>query len=206
MIGESGPIDLPRTSDSGVPLERAIRGRRSVRGFSSEPISLDQLSLILWSAQGITGPERGLRAVPSAGATFPLELFIVVKRGGVEGLKEGVYRYISDKHALEPLLEDDVSPALAQAALGQGFVERAPVNVIIAAEHGRTARVYGQRGVRYVHMEAGHAGQNIALEAEALGLGTVMVGAFEDMLVKKVVGMPAELEPLYIIPLGQPRS
>ncbi len=203
MVKMSGPIGLPQVSESSFPVEKAVRGRRSVRKYSEEPLRLFQVSRLLWAAQGLTEPDKELRAVPSAGATYPLEVFIVVSRDGVDDLEEGVYRYSVEGHCLEPLLEGDVSSLLSHAALGQGFVESAPASMVIAAHHDRTTKVYGERGVRYVHMEAGHAGQSIALQAVALGLSTVMVGAFDDILVKKVLGIDRNLEPLYIIPVGK---
>ena len=159
-------------------------------------MSLEEVSQLLWASSG-----RNLyrRTAPSAGATYPLETYLV--SGEVEELEPGIYRYTPTRHSLEITKEHDVRSRLSRAALGQGMVEEAPVNIIIAADYGRTTGHYGQRGNRYVHMEVGHVGQNVSLQAIALGLGTVMIGAFGDKEVKEVLGINEE--PLYIIPVGK---
>ncbi len=190
-------IKLPKAKEKRLTsIEETLNKRRSVRDYKRGPLSLEQISQLLWATSG-----RNLyrRTAPSAGATYPLETYLVV--GGVEGLEPGVYRYSSSGHSLEIVKEQDVRKRLSTAALGQKMVEEAPVSIIIAAEYGRTVGHYGQRGIRYVHMEVGHAGQNVSLQAVALGLGTVMVGAFEDKEVREVLGIREE--PLYIIPVGK---
>jgi len=194
-------IKLPNPRLKGLmSVEEAISGRRSVREFSSTPLSLEDLSQLLWAAQGITEPESGGRSAPSAGATYPLELFVFVKENGVKGIECGVYRYRPLDHSLVKVASEDRVKALMEAALYQEFINDAPVNIVIAAKYERTTSRYGSRGVRYVHMEVGHVGQNISLEAVTLGLASVMVGAFNDNLVKKLIDGAAE--PLYIIPIG----
>ena len=195
---------LPPTLEGKTSVEDAIRRRRSVRTFTARPMSLPQLSQILWSAQGVTGTCRQ-RATPSAGATYPLEVFIVVGEQTVENLKAGVYHYEADNHSLSLHLTGDLRQRLAEAALGQGFVATCPLDLVIYAHLTRTAYTYGRRAERYVHMEAGHVGQNVALQAVALGLATVMVGAFRDEAVSNVLKLEEQTMPLYIIPVGKPR-
>lgn len=195
-------IKLPDPITKGtVSLEEAIALRRSERSYAKSPLKLEQISQILWSAQGITD-RRGFRAAPSAGATYPLEIYAVVKDGGVDGLEAGVYRYIPEKHALELVKEGDYSAELMSACLDQDWVGKAPLNIVIVAIYERTTRRYGERGKRYVYMEVGHVGQNIYLQATAIGLGTVAIGAFYDDEVKKVLSLPKEEVPLYVMPIG----
>ncbi|MFP4026457.1 MAG: SagB/ThcOx family dehydrogenase [Candidatus Brocadiia bacterium] len=198
-------VDLPEPKSKGkVSLEETLAGRRSRRHFREKSIALGDLSQVLWAAQGITGAQHKKRTCPSAGATYPLELFVVVGNGGVKGLDAGVYHYEPGSHSLKKGFDQDVREKLARAALRQQFIGQAPVNIVIAADYSRTTGRYGDRGHRYVHMEVGHAGENIYLQAESLGLGTVAVGAFEDDDVGEVVRLPDKLAPLYIMPLGYP--
>ncbi len=199
------PIYLPSPSHKGVMvLEEAIARRRSVRDFTAEPVSQAQLSQILWAAQGITELSWKLRSAPSAGATYPLEIFVVCGRIGVEGIDEGVYHYDIDSHTLTLHYDSDVRLDLARAALEQDFIHQTPVDVVICASYDRTLKRYGQRGARYVHMEVGHAGQNIHLQATALGLATVVIGAFDDDQVRQALRLDRQYEPLYIMPVGKP--
>jgi len=195
----TGEIKLPEPrylSDKSV--EEAILSRRSVRDYRDEFLSLEEISQLLWSAQGIT--DGGFkRAAPSAGALYPLEIYVVV--GRVERLTPGVYHYIPKKNSLVNTLSGDLRKELAQAALNQAWVENAPVDLIITAVYERTTRKYGERGIRYVYLEAGHAAQNIYLQVESLGLGTVTVGAFDDSRVKEILNLTEE--PLYIMPVGR---
>jgi SagB-type dehydrogenase family enzyme len=198
------PIKLPSPISRGkMSLEQTILKRRSVRRFMNEPLSLEQLSQLLWSAQGITGT-GGRRAAPSAGATYPLEVFVVVGNNGLRTLAAGIYHYDVDNHSLSLHQSGDFQQKLADTALGQSYIARCPVDIIVCAIHPRTAYRYGRRGERYVHTEVGHVGQNVALQAVALGLGTVMVGAFEDEPVRKILKLEEQIKPLYIIPVGKP--
>jgi SagB-type dehydrogenase family enzyme len=198
------PINLPPPLPRGkLPLEQAILKRRSVRRFKAESLTVEQLSQLLWSAQGITGTD-GKRATPSAGATYPLEILIVIGEHGVQGLTAGIYHYDVGNHSLSLHQIGDFRQKLADTALGQSFIARCPADMVICAIHPRTAYRYGRRGERYVHMEVGHVGQNVALQAVALGLGTVMVGAFEDEDVRKVLKLEEQIKPLYIVPMGKP--
>ena len=201
-----GVVDLPPPETTGVmSVEEAIARRRSIRSYTDEPLSLQDISQLVWSAQGITDPGRRFRAAPSAGATYPLEVYVVVGTNGVTGLAEGVYHYDPIEHQLENVLRGDLRSSLANAALGQGWVREAPVNIVIAAVYERTTGRYGDRGIRYVHMEAGHVGQNLYLQAVARGLGMVVVGAFHDDQVQALLQLPEDQKPLYIIPIGHPR-
>lgn len=185
-------------------MEEAIAGRRSVRNFSAAPITQLELAQILWAAQGITDKGWALRAVPSAGATYPLEVFVVCGHNGVAGIDEGVYRYNIAQHSLTLHRKGDVRLDLARAALGQEFIYEAPVDIVICALFQRTTGGYGGRGEKYVHIEVGHAGQNIYLQAAALGLATVAVGAFRDEPVREVLQLDLEYQPLYIMPVAKP--
>jgi len=194
-------IDLPEPKhDSAVSLEQSLLQRRSVREYKDEPLTLQEVSQLLWAAQGFNDP-GGLRTAPSAGALYPLETYLVA--GNVQGLAPGVYRYLPRGHKLERVVEGDKRHALAGAALGQSPVSKAAVDVVFTAVYSRTTGRYGERGVRYVHMEVGHAGQNLCLQAAALGLGAVPVGAFFDEMVAKTLNLPQDEQPLYIIPIGR---
>jgi SagB-type dehydrogenase family enzyme len=200
-----GPVvKLPRPELEGkVSLEEAIARRRSVRRYRAEPLTLSQLSQVLWSAQGITAGGE-LRAAPSAGATYPLELFAFVGKQAIDGLEAGIYHYEVASHSLVCSQRGDSRRELARAALDQGFIVSAPVDIVICALYTRTSYTYGRRGERYVHMEVGHVGENIHLQAIALGLATVEVGAFDDEEVRKVLDVEERIKPLYIMPLGRP--
>ncbi len=196
-------IKLPQTKKiSQTSIEEALSERRSVRRYKDEPLSLEDASQLLWAAQGITLSETGLRTTPSAGALYPLELYLVVRKS--EEIKPGVYRYLPEKHKIVKILEKDIGDDLTQAALGQRFVAEAPVNLIFSAVFERTTTRYGERGIQYVYMEAGHASQNVYLQAQSLGLGTVVVGAFQENRVREILGIPKEEVPLYIMPIGKP--
>ena len=196
----------PPVTVGSKSVEEALESRRSRRNFMDRAISVEQLSQILWAAYGITMPDDraglrgGFRTTPSAGATFPLEVYVVV--GNVEGLEPGVYRYVSEEHKLVKVMEGDVRNELAGAALGQPWVRQAPATVFYSAVFYRTTSIYGDRGIMYVYIELGHSAQNVYLQAEALGLGTVAVGAFIDDRVRQVLNLPDNEEPLYLMPIG----
>jgi SagB-type dehydrogenase family enzyme len=157
----------------------------------------------LWAAQGISSRD-GYRTAPSAGALYPLELQLVV--GNVEGLPSGSYRYDAMNHTLEAMVPEDLRRTIAEAALHQGWIAQAPAIVIVSAVESRTTRKYGTRGVRYVHMEVGHASQNLLLQAVALGLSGSVVGAFDDERLKRLLQLLVEERPLAILPVGYGRS
>ena len=205
-------IKLPTPQLKGkVSLEETILRRRSVRRYRKEPLQLSQLSQILWSAQGITGT-KAFRAAPSAGATYPIEIFVVVGKQSViaskarqapETLLAGIYHYETNSHSLNLHKIADLRPGLASATLDQEFIIDAPVDIVICALYHRTSYRYGRRGERYVHMEVGHVGENIHLQAVALGLATVEIGAFNDEDVSRVLEVDEQIKPLYIMPLGK---
>jgi SagB-type dehydrogenase family enzyme len=190
------PLPVPRL-EGPLSLEEALRGRRSVRAFTDTALTLDEIGQLLWAAQGITDP-RGYRTAPSAGALYPLEVYAVTP--------EGVFHYEPVNHALVSLSGEDVRGSLAAAALGQQPILDSPLILTITAVFERTEVKYGsERGPRYVYLEAGHAAQNVLLEAVALGLGAVPIGAFDDAEVMQVLGLPPDHLPLYLIPVGNPR-
>jgi len=198
-------LKLPDPPTNGLGVFDALRVRRSVRSFREDSIPLKHFAALLWAGQGTVGARRGIvrRTTPSAGATYPLFLYAVVGRGGVEGLEPGVYEYVPEEHEVVLVKRGDVRRELYKAALSQGWVRDAPLSIIIAADFHRTTSVYGARGIRYVYIEAGHSSQNIYLAAASLGLGTVAVAAFYDDEVKRVLGI--QRDPLYIMPVGWPR-
>jgi SagB-type dehydrogenase family enzyme len=201
-VGSSTSIALPEPRrDSDTSLEEALLGRRSVRSFSEKALTLAQVSQLLWAGQGITDPS-GKRTAPSAGALYPLEVYVVA--GRAEGIASGVYQYQPATHTLTRVMDGDQRQSLSQAAMGQSSVMQGAIDIIITAVYEITTSKYGERGVRYVHLEAGHAAQNICLQAVALQLGTVTVGSFDDTAVQKVLGLPDDEVPLYIIPAGSP--
>ncbi|KPJ71361.1 nitroreductase [Parcubacteria bacterium DG_74_3] len=193
-------LSSPQTK-SKVSVEEALLKRRSIREYKDESLSQKQISQILWAAQGITDSEWGARTSPSAGALYPLEVYLVTKK--IKGIKPGVYQYLPEEHKLKNIFEGDISDKLTQAALGQTFITEAAMNLVITAFYTRTTRKYGERGIRYVHMEAGHVAQNVYLQVVALGLGAVVIGAFSEKEVKKILNLSEEETPLYIIPVGK---
>ena len=212
-ISIGAPVDaanvyiLPSyTTDGEMSIEKALANRRSHRDFQDKAISAEQLSQILWAAYGITLPipdapnlRGGLRTTPSAGALFPLEIYVVI--GNVEGIKPGIFRYISEEHKLIRIACGDVRNELSEAALGQRMVREAPVSVFYSAVFSRTTEIYGERGIKYTYIELGHSAQNIYLQVEALGLGTVAIGAFDDSI-RQILNLPDNEEPLYLMPIG----
>jgi SagB-type dehydrogenase family enzyme len=191
-------IILPPPKTKGeMSLEEAICRRRSVRRFSSAPLPLEAISQILWAGQGISDKYTGFRTAPSAGAIFPCHLYAL--------LPEGVYKYIPEEHKLRLHLRDDLRLPLAEASLYQDFIAEAPLVVVITAELSKTMARYGTRATRYVCIEIGHIGQNIQLQAVALGYDSVCVGAFQDERVKRLLSLPISEEPLYIVPIGKKR-
>ena len=195
-------IALPEPAGTGdVSLEETLRDRRSVRTYSAEPLTLAQVGQLLWAGQGITSPE-GWRTAPSAGGLYPLSLHVVA--GNVRDLPAGVYTYRPDGHAFELLREGDRRADLARASLDQSWVGEGAISIVVAADYAITEAKYGDRAARYVQMEAGHVAQNLCLQAVALGLGLVTVGAFDDNGIRDTLGLPDNLYPLYVIPVGNP--
>lgn len=188
----------PPRLEGGISLERALAERRSVREFMPGALTLPQVAQLLWAAQGTTA--GGRRTAPSAGALYPLEVYLVA--GEVRDLAPGIYRFLPAKHTLQRFAAGDVRRQLCAAALAQECVAAGAAVVVFAAAERRTTSKYGSRGVRYVHIEVGHAAQNLALAATALGLGSVTVGAFDDAAVARLLNLPKDEVPLYLMPVG----
>jgi SagB-type dehydrogenase family enzyme len=187
--------------DGRVSVEEALLKRRSIRDYTAQSLTLKELAQLLWAAQGTRDPGV-LRTAPSAGATYPLKVYAVVGDGAA--IAGGIYSYNPQTHRLLKVVDGDKRSALAAAAIDQQFITRVPVNLVITAVYERTTDHYGQRGIRYVDMEAGHVAQNVYLQAVALGLGVVVVGAFDDSGVADILKLPENEKPLYIIPVGTP--
>jgi len=196
-MAKENAIQLPKVVTKGkMSLEEAISKRRSQRSFSKEELTMEQISQLLWAAQGITQRKGGfsLRAAPSAGALYPMEIYALTK--------DGVYHYLPEEHMLEVISSHDLRSQICSAALGQSPVSEAALDIIICAVYGRVTSKYGERGKMYANIEAGHIAENIHLQAVALGLASVPIGAFSDERVKSALGLPADCTPLYIIPVG----
>ena len=199
--GSGEEIALPQPQyESDISIEEALRQRRSIRDYAEEPLTLEEVGQLLWAAQGVTD-ERGYRTAPSAGALYPLELYLVV--GDVETLSPGVYHYDPYNHTLQPVADGDRRQALTKEALGQAYIRRGAIDIVFTAIYERTTDKYGHRGRQYVHMEAGHAAQNVYLQCVSLDLGAVVIGAFQDKGVQDVLELPEERIPLYIMPVGK---
>jgi SagB-type dehydrogenase family enzyme len=196
-------ILLPKPSFNGkVSVEKAIKERRTIRDFKDRILIPAHLSQLLWAAQGITDSVTGKRAAPSGGALYPLDIYIVIGENGVEKIEAGVYHYLPKEHSISLISKGDRRKEISSASLGQRWMAKAPAIMIITAEYRRITAKYGERGIRYALIEAGHVGQNLFLQAEALGLGAGIVGAFNDLEVSKVAGLPPKHEPLLIMPVG----
>lgn len=201
MIHASENVALPKPSlDGKTSFERLLAERRSIRDYPDTTLRLTEVGQLLWAAQGITH-SQGFRTAPSAGALYPLELYVVT--GRVENLAKGIYHYNPKHHQLVKMGENDIRNALARAALSQTSVKDTAAVIVFTADYERTTGKYGKRGIRYVHMEVGHAAQNLFLQSGSLGLVTVVVGAFNDDEVAKILQLPAELQPLLLMPIGR---
>lgn len=195
-------VSLPKPVFGGhVSLEEAMSQRRSHRSFSSESLSIEQISQLLWAAQGLTDTRDMLRTAPSAGALYPLDLYLVA--GKIKGIPEGIYLYHPHKHALKKILSGDFRDALHLAALGQSSVKQAPASLLFVSVWSRVTKKYGERGRQYAFLEAGHAGQNIMLQCVVLGLASVPIGAFYDDQIRALVKLPSGEDPVYLFPVGK---
>ncbi len=198
----SSNIKLPPPDKKGtISVEEAINNRRTYRKFGPGSVTLNLLSQLFWSAQGVTSP-AGFRTAPSAGALYPLEVYAVV--GDVDGVEAGVYHYIAPTHSMERVKKGDFRKALGIAALMQLWIKDAPVSIVITGDYERTKKKYKDRGTQFVHIEVGHAAQIILLQAQALGLVVGEVGAFFDAGVAQTLSLPEELTPFLILPVGKP--
>ena len=201
MAEPNEQIKLPKPELTGKQsVELLLQQRRSVRSYQKSSLNLTEVGQLLWSAQGVSDAQ-GLRTAPSAGALYPLKLFVVV--GDVNELSPGIYQYNPEEHSLLKTANGDLRKLLQKAALNQSCIGDAAVIVVFTAIYQRTTWKYGDRGVRYVHMEVGHAGQNLFLQAEALDLGTVVIGAFNDDEVRKVLRLDSDMQPLSLMPVGR---
>lgn len=199
----SNILKLPSPErDGNVSIEKALRLRRSVRDFASDPIDLREVSQLLWSTQGVTDSDQR-RTAPSAGATYPLDMHLVA--GNVDGLAPGVYAYQPETHVVLRTGDGDLRVPLAGASLGQNCVKTCAAIGVLTADYERTTSEYGERGIQYVHYEIGHSAQNFLLQAVGLGLAAVVVGAFREDEVAELLALPDKLTPLYMISVGNPR-
>jgi SagB-type dehydrogenase family enzyme len=196
-MSPSSRVDLPPPTEGTVPLEATLRRRRSVREFTADLLTAAEIGQLLWAAQGVT-TDWGGRTAPSAGALYPLELYAVTPSRAM--------RYLPDGHRAEITTERDLRPDLMTAALDQEAVVHAPLVVAVVAVRERTATKYGDRAPRYVDLEAGHAAQNLLLQAVAIELTAVPIGAFDDEAVGSVLGLPGDQEPRYLLAVGHPRT
>lgn len=188
------PVPLPDPRTTGeLSVEEAIRRRRSIRMFRPQALTLDQVSQLLWAAQGVTG-EQGYRAAPSAGAFFPLETYVLTENG--------LDHYEVEAHALRRVVDGDLRAAVRAVSFDQSCITSAPVVFAFTAVYERTCREYGGRGRMYVHMDVGHAAQNLLLQAEALGLAGVPVAAFDPEELSRILALPEDEEPVYLVPVG----
>ena len=198
-------IALPTPDRTGVmPFETALQRRRSLRVYGPEALTLAEAAQLLWAAQGRNASRHGFRTAPSAGALYPLEVYLLC--GRVTDISAGIYRYRPQSHDLEQVKSGDYRSALSEAGLSQSPLREAPAVLVFTAIPERTTIKYGQRGLQYIYMEAGHAAQNVCLQAEALSLGTVPIGAFEDQAVGRVLNIGAAELPLYLLPVGRRAS
>jgi len=201
-------VKLPPPNLKGtVTVEEAIKRRRTVRSFADTPLTLVQLSQLLWAAQGITDDAHHFkRAAPSAGATYPIEIYLACGDNSVKGLGAGVWRLSASEHSISRVRPDDQREALAKHSLHQMWAAKAPVTFVIVCEYSRTTGKYRERGVKYVHYEAGNVSQNIFLQCESLGLSAGIIGAFHDDEMSAALGLPKSFEPLLSMPVGHKRS
>lgn len=207
-------IELPAPSfGSNTSIEKALLTRRSERIYKQDAIKLKDLSQILWAAQGVTmkidtvpgwwvGQEwlGGVRTAPSAGALFPIELYIAV--GDVENLDQGLYKYNALNHTIIKIADGDKREEVRKAALGQSAVGNGPACIIITANFGRTEYKYESRATQYVYIESGAVCQNIYLQCNSLSIGTVMIGAIREEPMKVALGLPDSETPIGVMPIG----
>ncbi len=195
-------VTLPKIRyQSTISVEQALQKRRTVREFRDLPLALDDLGQLFWAVQGITD-RVGFRTAPSAGALYPLEVYTVA--GNIRGLPTGLYRYIPRGHTVLRIADGDRRPSLVRAAYDQPSIAEAPAVLVLCAVYERVTEKYGERGLRYAHMEAGHAAQNVYLQAVSLHLGTVVLGAFDDVRVAETLTLGEQERPLYLMPIGKP--
>lgn len=195
-------IKLPEPKyDSGTSIEKALLNRRSIREYKNEPLKISEVSQLLWAAQGITDPKTGFRTAPSAGALYPIEIRVII--GNVEEVASGIYKYAPQEHELLIVKEGDIRDKIAIAANKQTWIEKGAIIIVFSAVYERTTQKYGDGGVKFAHIEVGHAAQNAYLQAVSLNLGMTVVGGFNTEEIKKILSMPDNEDPLYIAPIGR---
>jgi SagB-type dehydrogenase family enzyme len=200
-------VNLPSPELTGnLSVEAAIQNRRSVRKYSNQSVTLSNISQVLWSAQGITDSQNQLRSVPSAGQVYPLEVYVIAGPN-VSGLQEGVYHYVPSNNTLEMFMSGDLRDNLSTIADGQPWVKQAPLDILITGNYRKMINKYPdtQLSTRFVNLEAGHAGENIYLQSEALGLVTVSLGSFNSNKLSQSFELPSNETPIYIYPVGHPQ-
>lgn len=193
-------LEPPRL-ESSISIESALQARRSLRRYDEKMPELQEVGQLLWATQGITENQKKYRTAPSAGALYPLEVYLVA--GEIASLPAGIYFFNPIDHSLKLCINGDVRNSLSVAALKQPFLNFAPGAVIITAVFDRTAKRYGENGEKFVFLEAGHAAQNFCLQAEALEMGAVPVGAFDERLMVELMALPVNEKPIYILPFGK---
>ena len=194
-------IKLPKVAvNSNNSIEKVLSSRRSVRSYKNDPLILNQVSQLLWSTQSITSP-RGLRIAPSAGALYPLEIYLIA--GNVKDLPAGVYKYDYTNHKIKKVVDGDKRAEMCDACLGQSSVKEGAINILICGIYQRTTGKYGDRGKQYVHVEVGCVAQNVYLQVESLGLGTVYIGALNDKQIQQIAKLPAKEIPFCVLPVGK---
>ena len=199
-------IQLPKADTTGkVSIEKALHTRRSVREYANEPITAEEASQLLWAAYGVSDstshPGLYLKTTPSAGALYPLSIYLVA--GNIENLDAGLYKYKPDGHCLIKKKEGDLRKPLYEAALMQSTILEAKALILISCDYSKTTIKYDNRGKRYVHMEAGHTAQNVYLQGCALDIGVCVIGAFSDELISKKMSLPEGETPLYVVAMGK---
>ncbi len=205
LVTKAVGILLPMPSHKGtVTVEEALKARRTKRSFKARSLTLKEFSQILWAAYGVTAKAPGyhLKTAPSAGALYPIDIYTVVGKGGVDTLAPGVYHFRPENHSIKCIKEGDLRDSVAKDSLHQLWMAKAPVIMVITGEYSRSTAKYGQRGVMYTHIEAGHVGQNVFLQAEAIGLKAGIVGAFDNKQIIETIGIPSSHNPLLIMPVG----
>jgi SagB-type dehydrogenase family enzyme len=196
-------LPLP-TWQGTVSVEQAIKQRRTTRSFASRSLNLNQLSQLLWSASGITQENGYKRAAPSAGALYPMDVYVVVGRHSIISMNAGIYHYEPGRHQLSEVSKGDMRSSVARASLAQMWMAEAPITIVITAQYERATVKYGKRGIQYALIEAGHIGQNIFLQAQALDLEAGIVGAFRDEGISDAMNIPSPHEPILLMPVGYP--
>ena len=200
-------IQLPSPILKGtISVEEAVNARRTRRNFSDQALTLKEWGQILWAAQGITSDGKiKKRAAPSAGALYPIELYLILSKGFSDSIPAGIFHYVPTKHALEQISDKNFAKEVAKASLHQYWMAEASGMILITAEYSRITGKYGKRGIRYAHIEAGHVAQNCLLQAESLNLKVGIVGAFEDQKLMDLLPIPKTHEPILILPMGRSR-